>query len=257
MGGTGTCSYCNVDEPDTMSVVKRTLALFALTYAALAQSPFQIDYTCPAEDVDSFGLSCSAEEPCAVFLELSSIESAGARMFVSGNLHTNRTTLYGVLLASEDGGKTWTEPVKRLRAASLEQIQFLDLASGWISGQAIEPLPRDPFFLITDDGGKTWRQRAIFEESRFGSIAQFWFDSKTTGRLILDHSGRHDIYETNTGGENWEMKQSSSRPVALKARGQDASLRLRPDGKLYHVERRGEPAWEPVASFVIHVADCK
>jgi photosystem II stability/assembly factor-like uncharacterized protein len=240
-----------------MWVVRSAPALFAFTCVALAQTPFQIDYACPAEDVDSFGLSCSPEEPCAVFLELTAVESAGDHLFVAGNLHTKLTTLYGVLLSSEDGGKTWTEPWKRLRAASLEQIQFVDPATGWISGQAIEPLPRDPFLLITTDGGKSWRQRAIFEESQFGSIAQFWFDSKTTGHMEIDHSGRHDIYETNTGGESWEMKESSRRPVALKGRTEDASLRLRPDGKLYHVERRGGTSWSPVASFTIHVADCK
>jgi photosystem II stability/assembly factor-like uncharacterized protein len=240
-----------------MFLVKPALVLFAFTCAVFAQAPVQIDYACPAEDVDSFGLSCSPDEPCAIFLELSSVESAGERMFVTGNLHTNRTTLYGVLLSSEDSGKTWAEPLKRLRAASLEQIQFLDLANGWIGGQVIEPLPRDPFFLITTDGGKSWRQRAIFDDSKFGSIAQFWFDSKTTGRLMLDHSGSHDIYETNTGGESWEMKESSSHPVTLKSRGEAATLRLRPDGKLYHLERRGGAAWEPVASFVIHVADCR
>jgi photosystem II stability/assembly factor-like uncharacterized protein len=240
-----------------MCLVKSALALCAFTCVVLAQSPVQPEYACTAEDVDSFGLSCSPEEPCAVFLELSSIESAGEKLFVAGNLHTARTTLYSVLMASEDGGKTWTEPLKRLRAASLEQIQFLDSGDGWISGQAIEPLPRDPFLLITADGGKSWRQRAIFEDSRFGSIAQFWFDSKTTGRMELDHSGRHDVYETSTGGESWEMKESSSRPVVLKGRTEDAALRLRPDGKLYHAERRNGTAWSPLANFTIHVADCK
>jgi photosystem II stability/assembly factor-like uncharacterized protein len=240
-----------------MCLVRSAPALFAFTCLALAQTPVQIEYSCPAEDADSFGLTCSPEEPCAVFLELSSVESAGERLFVSGNLHTALTTLYGVVLASEDGGKTWTEPLKRMRAASLEQIQFLDPASGWISGQVIEPLPRDPFLLITTDGGKSWRQKNLFEEPQFGSIAQFWFDSKTRGRLTLDHSGRHELYETNTGGESWEMKQTSSRPVALKGRAEDASFRLRAEGKLYHVERRGGASWEPVANFTIHVADCK
>jgi photosystem II stability/assembly factor-like uncharacterized protein len=237
--------------------VKPALALFAFSYAVFAQTPVAIDYACPPDDINSFGLSCSAEEPCAIFLELSSVESAGERTFVAGNLHTNRTTLYSVLLSSEDSGKTWTEPLKRLRASALEQMQFLDLANGWISGQVIEPLPRDPFFLITSDGGKSWHQRAILDESQFGSIGQFWFDSKTTGRLSLDHSGKHDVYETNTGGESWEMKESSSRPVTLKSRGDTATLRLRPDGKFYHLERRGGAAWEPVASFVIHITDCK
>jgi photosystem II stability/assembly factor-like uncharacterized protein len=240
-----------------MALVKSAPALFAFTCIVLAQSPVHLEYACPVEDVDSFGLSCTSEDACAVFLELSAVESAGGSLYVAGNLHTERTTLYGILLASEDGGKSWTEPLKRLRAAALEQIQFVDPSTGWISGQAIEPLPRDPFLLITTDGGKTWRQKNIFEESQFGSIGQFWFDSKTAGRLTIDHSGRHDVYETNTGGENWEMKESSSRPISLKGRTENAALRLRPDGKLYHVERRDGTAWSPVANFTIHVADCK
>ena len=240
-----------------MSLVKFAPALFACACLAFSQSPVQVEYACPAEDIDSFGLSCSPEEPCPVFVELASVESTGGKLFVSGNLHTRLTTLYGILLSSEDGGTSWTEPLKRIRAAALEQIQFVDPTDGWVSGQSIEPLPRDPFLLITTDGGKTWRQKNLFDEPQFGSIAQFWFDSKTTGRLVLDHSGSHVVYETNTGGESWEMKESSSRPVSLKGRTEDSTLRLRPDGKLYHVERRGGASWQPVASFNIHVADCK
>src|SRR5262249_52240739 len=149
-----------------------------LLLCAVVAAQTKLEYACPPEDVDGFGLSCSAEDPCAVFLELSAVEAAGAKIFVAGNLHTRSTTLYSVLLASEDGGKTWTEPFKRIRAGALEQIQFIDFANGWVSGQLIEPLPRDPFLLITTDGGKSWRQRPLFEESRFGSISQFWFESK-------------------------------------------------------------------------------
>jgi len=236
--------------------VRFALAVFALARVVFAQSPVVLEYACPAEDIDQFGLACSAEDSCAVFLELSSIEFEGARLFLTGNLHTQRTTLYGILLASEDGGKTWTEPLKRVRAATLEQIQFLDLANGWISGELIEPLPRDPFLLITADGGKTWQQKPLFDEPQFGSIAQFWFDSKSHGLLILDHSGRRDLYETSTGGESWEMKPSSAKAAALNVRKEN-SWRLRPDGKSYHIERHGESAWEPVAAFAIHVTDCK
>ena len=134
-----------------MALVKFAPVLFAFTCVVLAQTPFHPEYNCPAEDIDSFGLSCSPEEPCAVFLELSAVESTGDKLFVAGNLHTERTTLYGVVLSSDDGGKTWTEPVMRLRAAALEQIQFVDATTGWISGQTIEPLPRDPFMLLTTD----------------------------------------------------------------------------------------------------------
>jgi len=234
----------------------KTAVVVAAASIAFAQG-LKVDYDCPAADVDSFGLSCSADEPCAVYLELSGVESAGAKVFVTGNLHTDRTTLYGILLASEDGGKTWAEPMARLRAATLEQIEFLDFAHGWISGQTIEPLPRDPFLLITTDGGKTWTRKAIFEDSTFGSISQFWFDSPSSGRLVIDHSGQREAYQTNTGGESWELEQKSDHAIALKGRTLEPSLRLRADGKIFHLERRGEQAWEPVATFQIHVADCR
>jgi hypothetical protein len=245
------------------------LTLCALALCALARAadpPVKIEYACPAEDIESFGLSCSSEDPCAVFLELSSVDAVGATIFLAGNLHTQSATLYTVLLASDDGGKTWTEPVKRQRAAVLEQIQFIDFTNGWISGQTIEPLPRDPFLLLTTDGGKTWRQRPIFEESRFGSIAQFWFESKTTGELVLDHSERggvrHELYQSNTGGESWEVRESTTKPVTLKGVKEQSTWRLRADGpsKTYHLERRssGNSAnWELAASLAIHVADCK
>lgn len=207
-------------------------------------------------------MSCSGEDPCAVFLELSAVDLTGGRWFAAGNLHTESTTLYGVLLTSEDEGKTWTEPMKRLRAGALEQIQFLDFSNGWVSGQIIEPLPKDPFLLATSDGGKTWTQKPVFEESRFGSVAQFWFDSANTGELVIDHrmgSGiTHEVYETNTGGGSWQIRETTTKPVTLRmARKEDAKFRLRADGKLFHVEQRGSSKWEPVASFLIRVADCK
>ena len=247
-----------------MTRLSRTVAALALcALARAADPPVKIEYACPAEDIESFGLSCSSEDPCAVFLELSSVEAIGATVFLAGNLHTQSATLYAVLLASEDGGRTWTEPVKRQRAAVLEQIQFIDFANGWISGQTIEPLPRDPFLLLTNDGGKTWRQRPIFEESRFGSIAQFWFESKTTGELVLDHpergAVRHEVYESNTGGESWEVRESTTKPVTLKGVKEQSTWRVRADGasKTYHLERRASSNWELVAILAIHVADCK
>jgi hypothetical protein len=240
----------------------KSVAAFLICASLFAQTPVKVEYACPPEDLESFGMSCSGEDPCAVFLELSSIESIGGRWFAAGNLHTGSTTLYSVLLQSEDEGKTWTEPLKRMRAAALEQIQFLDFSDGWISGQVIEPLPKDPFLLLTTDAGKTWTQKPMFEESRFGAVAQFWFDSRTTGELVLDHrqSGgiRHEIYETNTGGESWEIKETTAKPVTLKMpKKEDARFRLRADGKAHHIEQRASSKWEPVASFLIHVADCK
>ncbi len=237
-------------------IVVRSALVLLIGSVVFAQSPVKLDYTCTPEDVDGFGLSCSAEEPCTVFLELSSVEAIGTKIFVAGDLHTDRTTLYSVLLASEDGGKTWSEPQKRMRASALEQIQFTDYANGWISGQEIEPLPKDPFFLITTDGGKSWRRKPVFDESRFGSIAQFWFDSRTSGQLVIDQASKHEVYQSQTGGESWELKEMTAQPVKLKTR-ENNTWRLRADGKVYHLEQRGSSTWEPVAKFTIRTSECK
>jgi photosystem II stability/assembly factor-like uncharacterized protein len=163
---------------------------------------------------------------------------------------------------SDDGGKTWSEPHRRLRSSALEQIQFLDFEHGWIGGHLLEPLPKDPFMLLTTDGGKTWRQRPLFEESRYGSIAQFWFDSPATGELVFDRSQggtkRYELYETMTGGESWSPKETSNAPIRLKKAASDSAWRARADArtKTYRIERAGANA-ESVASFDIHVVDCK
>ena len=52
-----------------------------------------------------------------MFLELSNVEAAGNKIFLAGNLHTPTTTLYSILLATEDAGKTWIEPHPRIRFA--------------------------------------------------------------------------------------------------------------------------------------------
>ena len=240
-------------------------ALLIFTLLLTAQSPVRVEYSCPAEDVDSFGLTCSADDPCPVFLELAWVESAGARLLVTGNLHTATTTLYGILLLSEDAGKTWTEPIMRLRSAALDQIQFIDLQTGWISGQKIEPLPKDSFLLLTTDGGTTWRQRPLFDETRVGSIAQFWFESRTIGELVFDRSQGastlQELHQTMTGGESWAPARVSRTVIRLqKAQPRDsASWRARADAatKTYRIERRAGDKWESVASFLIEIGECK
>ena len=116
----------------------------------------RIPFACTEEDIREAGLTCSEDQPCKVFLELSGVEATLNRVFVAGNLHTADTTLYSILMASADGGKTWTEPYNRIRHTSLDQIQFIDFQTGWVSGSNLQGVPRDPFLLLTDDGGESW-----------------------------------------------------------------------------------------------------
>jgi hypothetical protein len=228
----------------------------------LAQPPVHVDYTCPPEDIDSFGLTCSEDRPCPVFFEISSVDSFGSRVFVAGDIHTATTTLYGVLLSTDDGGASWTEAIPRLRSTAFEQFQIVG-DHGWLSGQRLEPLPKDPFFMITADGGKSWRQRPLFEESRFGSIAQFWFESPESGELIFDDSvgktTNQELYGTMTGGENWEIRQKSTKPLHLKTTRPDPSWTVSapPGSKTYLIEHIVNGRKEIVTRFLIHIGDCK
>ncbi|MCX6636929.1 MAG: hypothetical protein NT090_17880 [Acidobacteria bacterium] len=228
--------------------------------------PLRAPFACTEEDIQSLGLDCTSEEPCAVFLELAALEIAGSKVFLAGNLHTATMTLASILLASEDEGKTWTEPHPRIRSAGLDQIQFFDFERGWVAGQQFEAMPRDPFFLITTDGGKTWRRRPVFGDSQVGSIEQFWFDSRTDGVVLIDRmqstetGARYLVYETMTGGDTWMVREVSARPLKLKrAPAQNPDRRIRADAKTrsFIVERRQGERWQPLASFLIEAGSCR
>lgn len=229
--------------------------------------PIALDPACGTSEIQEFGLTCSEDDPCPVFLELASIEAHGDKLFVSGNLHSESSTLWSVLLASDDGGKTWTEPLPRIRTGSLDQIQFPDVETGFISGHLAQALPKDPFFLRSTDGGKTWRRVPLFTDPEIAVIDQYRFENRTNGMLILDRSrggevrARYQRYETNTSGDVWGLRETSPKPIPLvrtppRAPGE---WRLRADAKTkaYRLERKQDTRYVVVASFQINVGGCK
>jgi hypothetical protein len=228
--------------------------------------PLKLPVPCKDDEISAFGLTCTIEEPCPVYLEIAAVEPVGSKIFLTGNLHTTSNTLYSVLLRSDDNGKTWTEAFERLRSSGLEQIQFLDFEAGWVGGQMFESLPRDPFFLATTDGGKTFRRIPVFSESRVGAIEQFLFDSRTQGSLLIDRTqsgesgARHELYETMTSGDTWMVREVSSRPLKLKRlRTPNADWRVRADRATnsFKVEKRQGAGFQTVAAFLIPAGECK
>lgn len=227
-------------------------------------APLRIPSPCTEEDIRALSLTCPAEHPCPVYLELSDFARLGQKIFLTGNLHTETTTLTSILLASDDDGRTWYEPHERIRSAGLDQIRFADFEVGWIAGYFVHALPRDPFLLITSDGGRTWRRRPVWSESRIGLIEHFHFEDRNHGWLWIDRfsegeAGRYEFYESKTGGESWMLRQISQQPVTHKgSQPANPDWRLRADAqsKSYRLERRAG-TWQTVASFLIHAGECR
>ncbi len=233
-----------------------------------AGKPLVLDTpACTDEEIQVLGLSCTREDPCPVYLELAAHEVAGNTIILTGNTHSREATFASVLLLSEDLGKTWVEPHARIKSAVLDQAQFIDFQNGWVAGQIIQQLPRDPFLLITNDGGRTWRRRPLYEDARVGSIEQFWFETKNNGGLIVDRTragdprAKFEFYESQTGGSSWTLREVNSKPIQPKRAKlpvPNGDFRLRADGKLnaYRLERRQGAQWQTLAAFALNLSPC-
>lgn len=237
---------------------------FLLRLSAAGPDPISIQGSCTIEAVQALALSCSSNEPCPLFLDLSSAEQVGPRILVAGNLHTGSTTVESILLTSDDGGRTWLEPHARIPMGILDQIQFLDFEAGWVNGHLLrDGTSRDAFLLLTTNGGKTWRRKAILGESRTGAIEQFWFDSRSHGLLALDrvraaeNNLRYELWESQTGGESWSIRQVDSKPVPFTRPNREPVLRIRSDANLHKLERRDGSQWNTVAVFPASAGQCK
>jgi hypothetical protein len=225
-----------------------------------------IPFTCTQDDIQWAGMTCPENEPCPVYLELSTIGSAGSRVFAAGDIHSEQTTLYSILLRSEDGGATWQEPVGRVRGEALDHIQFENFEAGWVSGQRAVPLAGDPFLLVTHDGGKTWRKTPVLPEGSPGFIQKFRFDSATSGKILVDRGAnqgdelRYRLYETKDGAESWTLVTSSGTPMKdAPVPEEDAVWRLRTEklGKTIVVEHKTDEKWTAAARFTIQIGACR
>jgi len=238
-----------------------------MAMAGQAQEPVRIPYDCPESELQSAGLLCTEEEPCPIYLELNAIAPVGRRILLAGDIHATSGTLTSILLASEDGGATWKEPAPRVPGAALDQLQILDREHGWAAGEIQYPLSRDPFFLLTTDGGESWRRREVTEEGGPGSVVRFWFDGASHGQLIIDagksaEGGRYALYESETGGEGWMIRSATDAQPKLRLappsmENPDYRVRATEGGKTYDIEMRDGEQWRKMASLVIEIASCK
>lgn len=255
--GTGLCGEGSEKEADASKKI-------TIRYVG---QPLRLPFECSQDDFQTFETVCTTEAPCPVYLQLSSIASAGSKLFVAGNLHNRRATMYSVLLVSTDNGQTWSEPNERIKGAGLDVIRFRGAENGWISGQVLTIPPRDPFFLLTTDGGQHWRRRNVFDDQRISLIEEFSFEDEKAGGLVVDriHASeagtRYERYETMTGGADWMIRELSPKPIHLrnvKPMPVTADWRIREDAKAqaWQIDQRQGTTWNTALAFALEVGSC-
>lgn len=262
-----------------MNIMRHLVPLSLIAVFAVAQSgpeqgpsnalvndgkPMRVPASCTEDEIQSWGMACSADQPCPIYLDLSTFDVYLNRIVLAGSLHTESTALASVVLLSEDAGNTWTEPVSRVKQASVDQVQFADPQTGWIAGQILSSIPRDPFFLLTVDGGKTWKHRPVFGETHAGTVEKFLFANAKQGKVIVDRGrsaegGRWATLETQTGGDSWSIQQITTRMPAVDWDRPAATawrLQTNPQSKTVRLEKREGAAWTSTAEFFIQTGLC-
>jgi hypothetical protein len=72
---------------------------------------------------------------------------------------------------------------------------------------------------------------------------------------------RYELWESLTGGDSWSIRQVDAKPIPFPGGERAASkpVRIRADAasKTYRIERQDGGQWRPVASFIVHLGECK
>lgn len=123
----------------------------------------------------------------------------------------------GVVRATADGGKTWTELTDAAGKGapfSVNDLWFTSATDGWAAAGTIEDRQED-VLMHTADGGKTWERRdpksaelprAVF----FRDADHGWAVGLTLGETE-DDRGPSKILTTSDGGATWSVAFASPR----------------------------------------------
>jgi photosystem II stability/assembly factor-like uncharacterized protein len=148
------------------------------------------------------------------------VARAGKRLIAVG--------AHGIVLLSDDDGRTYRQARAVPAAATLSDVYFADASHGWAVGQW-------GVVLATDDGGETWTlQRAdtstdqplfsvYFADARRGWAVGLW-------SLML---------KTEDGGAHWSAVQLPPPPGAHKADRNLFHIFARQDGTLFVAAEQG------------------
>jgi photosystem II stability/assembly factor-like uncharacterized protein len=135
---------------------------------------------------------------------------------------------HGVVILSDDGGRSWRQARQVPASSTLSSVYFADAQHGWAVGQA-------GVILASTDGGETWRlQRSVltvdqplfsvyFKDAQHGWAVGLW-------SLLL---------ATDDGGHTWKPQTLPAPPGGKKADRNLFKMFAGRDGTLYIAAEQG------------------
>ncbi|PYS50667.1 MAG: hypothetical protein DMF68_06465 [Acidobacteria bacterium] len=122
----------------------------------------------------------------------------------------------GVLLATDDGGETWST-IPRPTDDALQDVYFSDEQNGWlVAERSIYDLktndePRT-YLMRTMDGGKIWKRVNVIGKDVDARLVRALFTNEGRG-WAFGEGGL--LYTTRDGGLNWERQLIPTRHLLL------------------------------------------
>ena len=129
----------------------------------------------------------------------------------------------GALLATADGGQTWT-PAKPPTEDNLRDAFFVDARTGWLVCEreffklATKEEPRS-YLLKTTDGGETWARVEATGPDVDARLVGVRFADAEHGWAFGELGA---LYATTDGGRNWARQRVPTRHLLLGAHFRDA-----------------------------------
>ncbi|CAB3753327.1 hypothetical protein GQ57_19165 [Burkholderia sp. MSh2] len=136
--------------------------------------------------------------PAPTHMMLTDATRAGSRVVAVGD--------HGIVLLSDDDGKTWRQARRVPVAATLSAVAFADSRHGWAVGQW-------GTILATDDGGETWTTQRIdtsADQPLFSVLFTTPQDGLAVGLWSL-------MLQTHDGGKTWTRVTLPKPPGGGKA----------------------------------------
>lgn len=126
-------------------------------------------------------------------------------------MNSSTAVSFGVLLVSDDGGKTWKSPQTGPPIA--ETPYFVTTKTGWLAGGPEEQL------FVTHDGGENWEKVSLKVPPQAQAVKQAVpgydlpvFEDANRGFLMVSYSNGSDfalvLFSTNDGGQTWKPNRT-------------------------------------------------